>query len=85
MRISAILHTFTTTFRVMCKAYKFYHIYVCICVCLLNRDQNANSKLRIVYTAMHGVGFPYALQAFKAFNLAEPIPVTEQVNSSCKI
>lgn len=45
-----------------------------------HKDQNANSKLRIVYTAMHGVGFPYALQAFKAFNLAEPIPVTEQVD-----
>lgn len=43
------------------------------------RSENANSKARLVYTAMHGVGWPFIQEAFKTFNLAELIPVVEQV------
>ncbi|KAK7464022.1 hypothetical protein BaRGS_00037986 [Batillaria attramentaria] len=45
----------------------------------LHRDTNGSSTLKIVYTAMHGVGYPYVQEAFKAFGLPQPIPVDEQV------
>jgi len=38
-----------------------------------------NKGQNIVYTAMHGVGYPWILKSFKAFDLPEVIPVTEQV------
>ncbi|KAK7097300.1 hypothetical protein V1264_004302 [Littorina saxatilis] len=44
-----------------------------------HRDTNNSSKLRVVYTAMHGVGYPYVLESFRAFNLNMPIPVKEQI------
>lgn len=44
-----------------------------------NRDINEKSSLKIVYTAMHGVGYPYVQKSFAAFGLKEPIPVDEQV------
>lgn len=45
----------------------------------LHRDTNGSSSLKIVYTAMHGVGYPYILESFKTFGLPEPIPVDEQI------
>ena len=46
---------------------------------LTHREANGSSSLRAVYTAMHGVGYPYVQESFKAFNLPMPIPVDEQV------
>lgn len=43
-------------------------------------DTNSKSSLRVVYTAMHGVGYPYVQEAFNAFKLIIPIPVAEQIN-----
>jgi len=43
------------------------------------RESNKNSKLKITYTAMHGVGTPYVKQAFESFGLPPFIPVAEQV------
>jgi phosphomannomutase len=40
---------------------------------------NAASNLRIVYTAMHGVGTPFAERAFRAFSHKPFIPVPAQV------
>lgn len=36
---------------------------------------NANSPIKFVYTAMHGVGYEFSVAAFKAFGLAPFIPV----------
>ncbi|XP_047126037.1 phosphopentomutase isoform X1 [Hydra vulgaris] len=41
-----------------------------------NRDINKNSSLNITYTAMHGVGEKYEMDAFKAFSL-KPFYTTE--------
>lgn len=43
-----------------------------------HREENASNK-PIVYTAMHGVGLPFAQNAFAAFGLPPFIPVAEQV------
>lgn len=43
------------------------------------RKENLKSSFRCVYTAMHGVGYPYAKLAFKAFGLPDLIPVSEQI------
>ena len=32
-----------------------------------------------VYTAMHGIGYPFVKMAFEAFGLPEIVPVEEQV------
>ncbi|KAI8333695.1 hypothetical protein BC941DRAFT_434208 [Chlamydoabsidia padenii] len=42
-------------------------------------DDNAKSNVKFVYTAMHGVGTPFAERAFDSFKLAPFIPVKEQV------
>jgi phosphomannomutase len=42
-------------------------------------ETNSESDLRVVYTAMHGVGYPYIQETFAAFKLNNPIPVMEQV------
>ncbi|KAL8562217.1 hypothetical protein ACOMHN_005202 [Nucella lapillus] len=44
-----------------------------------HREANSCSKLRVVYTAMHGVGYPYVKAAFKTFSLPDPIAVEQQV------
>ncbi|XP_063702297.1 phosphopentomutase [Culicoides brevitarsis] len=41
-------------------------------------DCNSKSSLKFVYTAMHGVGYPYVVEAFKAAGLSEVLPVLEQ-------
>eukprot|EP00794_Sanderia_malayensis_P007083 gene7083-7883_t len=43
-----------------------------------NRELNQQSELKIVYTAMHGVGHKYAEKAFESFSLNPFISVTEQ-------
>lgn len=43
-----------------------------------NEKQKSLGKLKFVYTAMHGVGWPYVEQAFKEANLPELLPVAEQ-------
>jgi phosphomannomutase len=40
--------------------------------------ENAKSDLKVVYTAMHGVGAPWFKRGFKTFGLAPPIPVAAQ-------
>lgn len=37
-----------------------------------------NSESFVVYTACHGIGYPYILDMFKRFNLPKPIPCEEQ-------
>jgi len=39
---------------------------------------NAQSKIKVVYTAMHGVGYPYQARAIETFNLPAVLPVKEQ-------
>ena len=41
-------------------------------------QENATSPVKIVYTAMHGIGAPWFMRGFEAFNLPAPIPVDEQ-------
>ncbi|KAG2178055.1 hypothetical protein INT43_003308 [Umbelopsis isabellina] len=43
------------------------------------RFDNEASDLKFVYTAMHGVGTPYAKRSFEAFGLKPFIPVSRQV------
>jgi hypothetical protein len=43
------------------------------------REVNQDARVKFCYTAMHGVGYPYALKAFDSFNLPHPIPVNKQV------
>eukprot|EP00743_Colponemidia_sp_Colp-15_P004496 GILK01004848.1.p1 GENE.GILK01004848.1~~GILK01004848.1.p1 ORF type:complete len:617 (-),score=128.04 GILK01004848.1:158-1951(-) len=44
-----------------------------------HRESNAESTVKFVYTAMHGVGYPFAVRAFEAFGLRPFIPVPEQI------
>jgi phosphoglucomutase len=53
-----------------------FFIYLLYTYC---SEDNANSKVKFVYTAMHGVGTPFAERAFEAFKLQPFIPVKEQV------
>ncbi|XP_055375651.1 glucose 1,6-bisphosphate synthase [Condylostylus longicornis] len=39
---------------------------------------NKNSKMKFIYTAMHGVGYPAIQEAFKHSQLNEPVAVIEQ-------
>lgn len=41
-------------------------------------EVNANSDIRFVYSAMHGVGFNFVEKAIEVANLKPLIPVTEQ-------
>ena len=41
-------------------------------------DRNAASELKIVYTAMHGVGFPYTSRTLAEFGFANVFPVDSQ-------
>lgn len=41
------------------------------------------SKLKICYTAMHGVGYPFARKVFERFNLPEFVSVVTQVRLRC--
>uniref|UniRef100_A0A336KYE3 CSON013293 protein n=1 Tax=Culicoides sonorensis TaxID=179676 RepID=A0A336KYE3_CULSO len=41
-------------------------------------DINSKSNLKFVYTAMHGVGYPYIVEAFKTAQLTPVLPVVEQ-------
>ncbi|XP_049848681.1 probable phosphoglucomutase-2 [Schistocerca gregaria] len=43
-------------------------------------SENRKRSLRITYTAMHGVGTPYVVRAFEAYNLQPFIPTEQQVN-----
>lgn len=40
-------------------------------------EENANAPIKYVYTAMHGVGYEFSVQAFKEFRLTPFIPVRE--------
>lgn len=42
-------------------------------------EKNADSPLDFIYTAMHGVGYPYIQEAFKQVNLRPVVPVIQQV------
>jgi phosphomannomutase len=35
---------------------------------VLQPEMNLNCKIEFTYSAMHGVGYPYMVQAFKAAN-----------------
>lgn len=41
-------------------------------------DYNTTSKLRFVYTAMHGVGYPFVEKGFETIGLQPTMPVMEQ-------
>lgn len=41
-------------------------------------EENAQSPLKIVYTAMHGIGAPWFKRAFEVFKLPPPISVAAQ-------
>ncbi|KAL3880512.1 hypothetical protein ACJMK2_032746 [Sinanodonta woodiana] len=43
------------------------------------REQNARSSVKFTYTAMHGVGYPYAVKSLQMFGFPPPIPVKEQI------
>ena len=43
------------------------------------KNENSKCKTKFVYTAMHGVGYPFMKAAFEAFGFPELIPVKEQV------
>lgn len=46
----------------------------------LRRSKDAApTSVPLVYTAMHGVGYPFVQAAFKAFGLPEPTPTASQV------
>lgn len=61
--------------------YGYYYIFFVKTIMLnkLNREENKNSKLKIVFTPMHGVGKPWTARAFEAFSLSPYIPVLEQI------
>jgi phosphoglucomutase len=40
---------------------------------------NTASALKMVYTAMHGVGYPFACRSLQVFGLPAPIPVQQQI------
>jgi phosphoglucomutase/phosphopentomutase len=44
-----------------------------------HRELNSLTDLKFVYTAMHGVGYDFSVEAFRSFNLNPFIPVKEQV------
>lgn len=44
------------------------------------REQNRQSTMKVVFTAMHGIGTPYTAEAFRRFDLPPFIPVVEQVD-----
>ena len=44
-----------------------------------HRAQNRDSTMKVVFTAMHGVGTPFTARAFSEFSLPPFIPVAEQV------
>lgn len=44
----------------------------------INRKQKSLGNFKFVYTAMHGVGWPYVEQAFVETNLPNLLPVEEQ-------
>lgn len=43
------------------------------------RSDNENTSVKFAYTAMHGVGTPFAVRAFEAFSLPPFVPVKEQI------
>ncbi|KAI8853160.1 hypothetical protein BC829DRAFT_382994 [Chytridium lagenaria] len=43
-------------------------------------DGNRNTDIKYVYTAMHGVGYPFAQRALKVFKLPPAVPVSAQVD-----
>lgn len=49
--------------------YCYFHFLM-----LKTREENKNSKMRIVFTAMHGVGKVWVEKAFQAFGLPHYIP-----------
>ena len=53
------------------------------CNIFLFRDVNKSSSLNITYTAMHGVGAKYEVEAFKAFSLKPFFTTKEQVRHKC--
>ena len=48
-------------------------------LCRFHLQNQADARVKITYTAMHGVGHAYTKQAFEAFNLPEYVPVKDQI------
>eukprot|EP00058_Branchiostoma_floridae_P025967 XP_002611457.1 hypothetical protein BRAFLDRAFT_63910 [Branchiostoma floridae] len=44
-----------------------------------HRENNQKTSVKFTYTAMHGVGYQFEVQAFQAFSLPSVIPVEEQI------
>ncbi|KAJ3102159.1 Phosphoglucomutase-3 [Phlyctochytrium bullatum] len=51
---------------------------------LVHFEGNPHTELKYAYTAMHGVGAPFAARALKVFNLPPYIPVEEQIEPDPK-
>lgn len=49
-----------------------------------HREKNQSSQLNITYTAMHGVGERFAIEAFKAFSLRPFFTTIDQVGNNIK-
>lgn len=45
----------------------------------LRSEENGKTSLGFTYTAMHGVGYTFAIESFKSFNLKPFVPVKEQI------
>ena len=45
----------------------------------LSSEENAKTPLKLTYTAMHGVGYEFAVKSLETFNFKPPIPVKEQI------
>jgi len=52
----------------------------CIAGLARHKEDNQNTKLKFCYTAMHGVGLPFARKSFEAFGFKPFIEVEQQVN-----
>lgn len=46
---------------------------------IIHQDENRVSDFPITYTAMHGVGAEWVIEAFASFGLEPYVPVKEQI------
>jgi len=59
----------------MCKKYQD-----CIASMVTHKEDNQNTNVKFCYTAMHGVGLPFARRSFEAFGFKPFVEVDEQVH-----
>ncbi len=54
-------------------------------ISISHRDSNAESSVKFTYTAMHGVGYDFVVDAQKTFGFPSFIPVKEQVTKNIQL